>query len=97
MLLDKIVIDEQIAAASAEHHRITRRQRALRALGWFARNAVDHPVDAVLNNRAEIIASATANADDAKGYVAEAIKRMKIDILKLAIEMAKDDEGKTRS
>lgn len=97
MLLDRVVIDEQIAAAEKDRHRITRRQTALQALGWFARNAIDVPVDAVLNNRGEIIASATSHADAAKAYVGEAIKRMKADILKLAIEMAKDDEGKTRS
>lgn len=97
MLLDKIVIDEQITAATKDQHRITRRQAALQALGWFARNAVDQPIDGVLNNRVEIVASSTAHADAAKAYISEALKQMKCDILKRAIELASSHEKETRS
>ena len=97
-MIDPIPVDEALERIKAEQALLTKRGNGGLALAWFSAHALSKtgggprvPLQGVLQEHIDVIASGTTNADKVKPYIQRAYREHQRRILERAIELAQED------
>ena len=97
-MIDPIPVDEVLARIKAEQDILTKRGNGGLALAWFSAHALSQTggsprvvLQGILQERIDVIASGTPNAEKVKPYIHRAYREHQRRILERAIELAKED------